>query len=214
MEIPVTTTTASSSSLGDQTVSDSPNSLTTQPPEMLTQIADCLPLTEQLRLRGQTRLSTDQNLSELVVCRAAVRRIVKQQQQEPPNPSNLPHDAHGPLQIITPPSALHHTPNSSLKSLKSLTLTWRSSGVAVRTYATPSVAYPSFPQWRTGAGRHRKLECCFPPQHARGFSFRSQRWCWLFHSKETDAVKPEYHPSSAYRPECRRQLNRPVGLLL
>ncbi|KAH9390327.1 hypothetical protein TYRP_023154 [Tyrophagus putrescentiae] len=115
MEIPVTTTTASSSSLGDQTVSDSPNSLTTQPPEMLTQIADCLPLTEQLRLRGQvgnhrlfnfitdylakkkslklditykTRLSTDQNLSELVVCRAAVRRIVKQQQQEPPNPSN------------------------------------------------------------------------------------------------------------------------------
>ncbi|KAH9407806.1 hypothetical protein TYRP_023766 [Tyrophagus putrescentiae] len=53
MEIPVTTTTASSSSLGDQTVSDSPNSLTTQPSEMLTQIADFLPLTEQLRLRGQ-----------------------------------------------------------------------------------------------------------------------------------------------------------------
>ncbi|KAH9390328.1 hypothetical protein TYRP_023155 [Tyrophagus putrescentiae] len=124
MEIPVTTTTASSSSLGDQTVSDSPNSLTTQPSEMLTQIADFLPLTEQLRLRGQvgnhrllnfiteflsekrklmlkinylpyetiygsmTKFLNDGLLEQIGVCRAAVRRIVKQQSQPPDLSSN------------------------------------------------------------------------------------------------------------------------------
>ena len=129
MATPDTTTTptaTSSSSSGAQAViADSPGqSLTTQPREVLVQITDCLPLSEQLRLGRQVGsrhlfdfithlLPTKRSLKleinyapqapafetpnplnaalrrQLDLWRAAVRRIVKQQ-QPPPEPERNP----------------------------------------------------------------------------------------------------------------------------
>ncbi|KAH9399955.1 hypothetical protein TYRP_017524 [Tyrophagus putrescentiae] len=124
-----TTTTTTTSSSGAQTVIvDSSASLTTQPPEVLVQITDCLTLSEQAQLRSQVGsrhlfnfithlLPTKRSLKleiayrphkpeiktpisinavqrqQLNFYRAAVRRVVKQQQQPaPPKPEPSPHN--------------------------------------------------------------------------------------------------------------------------